>query len=439
VRSHSRSRVITRRISVTLGVAALASAALAATAVGTPLTVVADDEVLDLRTNADTVGEALDEADVDLGRDDAVEPAPEAPVESDLEVEVTRAVTVDIEVSDDVDRRVSAPAETVEEVLDAAGLDEVVEDDDVEVEPAIDEPVSDGDTISVEQPSEVVVVADDEERELTTHAETVGEALDEAEIEVGEDDIVDPEPELALLETPTVTVQRVEIEEQTEEVVLEHDEQRRETDDLERGETRVEAAGDDGLLIETYEVTLTDGEETDRELVDETEESAPVTRVVLVGTAEPEPEPAPSSSSGSSSNGSSSGSSSSGSSSSGSSSGGSSSSSSSGGSSSGSSSNGSSSSSSSSSSSGGSSSGSSSGSGVWDRLAECESNGNWSINTGNGFYGGLQFMAQTWRSVGGSGLPHEASRAEQIKRGKILQERSGWGQWPACSRKLGLR
>lgn len=48
-------------------------------------------------------------------------------------------------------------------------------------------------------------------------------------------------------------------------------------------------------------------------------------------------------------------------------------------------------------------------------------------------------MVQTWRSVGGSGMPHEASRSEQIKRGKILQERSGWGQWPACSRKLGLR
>lgn len=77
--------------------------------------------------------------------------------------------------------------------------------------------------------------------------------------------------------------------------------------------------------------------------------------------------------------------------------------------------------------------------GVWDRLAACESGGNWSTNTGNGYYGGLQFSQTTWRAVGGSGSPHQASKAEQINRGKILQQRSGWGQWPACSVKLGLR
>ena len=76
---------------------------------------------------------------------------------------------------------------------------------------------------------------------------------------------------------------------------------------------------------------------------------------------------------------------------------------------------------------------------VWDRLARCESGGNWSINTGNGYYGGLQFSLSSWRAVGGSGYPHTASRAEQIKRGKLLLARHGWGAWPACTRKLGLR
>ena len=75
---------------------------------------------------------------------------------------------------------------------------------------------------------------------------------------------------------------------------------------------------------------------------------------------------------------------------------------------------------------------------VWDRLAACESGGNWSINTGNGYYGGLQFTLATWRAVGGSGYPHQNSREEQIKRGQILQSRSGWGQWPQCAAKLGL-
>lgn len=76
---------------------------------------------------------------------------------------------------------------------------------------------------------------------------------------------------------------------------------------------------------------------------------------------------------------------------------------------------------------------------VWDRLAQCESGGNWAINTGNGYYGGLQFSLSSWRAVGGSGYPHQASRAEQISRAEALKARQGWGAWPACSSKLGLR
>jgi len=76
---------------------------------------------------------------------------------------------------------------------------------------------------------------------------------------------------------------------------------------------------------------------------------------------------------------------------------------------------------------------------VWDQLARCESGGNWAINTGNGYYGGLQFSLSSWRAVGGTGYPHQASREEQIARGKMLQARQGWGAWPACTRKMGIR
>lgn len=75
---------------------------------------------------------------------------------------------------------------------------------------------------------------------------------------------------------------------------------------------------------------------------------------------------------------------------------------------------------------------------VWDRLAQCESGGNWAINTGNGYYGGLQFTLSSWQAVGGSGYPNQASREEQIHRGQILQSRQGWGAWPYCAHKLGL-
>lgn len=76
---------------------------------------------------------------------------------------------------------------------------------------------------------------------------------------------------------------------------------------------------------------------------------------------------------------------------------------------------------------------------VWDRLAQCEAGGNWSINTGNGYYGGLQFTISSWQAVGGSGLPSDASREEQIQRGEMLLAKQGWGAWPACTAKLGLR
>jgi hypothetical protein len=76
---------------------------------------------------------------------------------------------------------------------------------------------------------------------------------------------------------------------------------------------------------------------------------------------------------------------------------------------------------------------------TWEAVAQCESGGNWSINTGNGYYGGLQFNLDSWRWVGGSGYPHEASKAEQIHRAEILHSRQGWNAWPACSSKLGLR
>lgn len=75
---------------------------------------------------------------------------------------------------------------------------------------------------------------------------------------------------------------------------------------------------------------------------------------------------------------------------------------------------------------------------VWDRIAACESGGNWAINTGNGFYGGLQFTLSSWAAVGGTGYPNQASREEQIARGAMLQARQGWNAWPVCSHRAGV-
>jgi nucleoid-associated protein YgaU len=73
----------------------------------------------------------------------------------------------------------------------------------------------------------------------------------------------------------------------------------------------------------------------------------------------------------------------------------------------------------------------------WDALAQCEASGNWAANTGNGFYGGLQFTQGTWNANGGQGNPANASRAEQIRVAENVLRTQGSGAWPACSAKLG--
>jgi hypothetical protein len=75
---------------------------------------------------------------------------------------------------------------------------------------------------------------------------------------------------------------------------------------------------------------------------------------------------------------------------------------------------------------------------VWAGLRRCESGGNYAEDTGNGYYGAYQFSAATWHGLGFPGLPSDASPAVQDEAAQQLQARSGWGQWPNCSRLLRL-
>lgn len=77
----------------------------------------------------------------------------------------------------------------------------------------------------------------------------------------------------------------------------------------------------------------------------------------------------------------------------------------------------------------------------WDRLAQCEAGGNWAINTGNGYQGGLQFSPSTWAAYGGTQYAptaNQATREQQIATAEKTLAGQGWGAWPACSAKLGL-
>jgi resuscitation-promoting factor RpfA len=78
---------------------------------------------------------------------------------------------------------------------------------------------------------------------------------------------------------------------------------------------------------------------------------------------------------------------------------------------------------------------------TWNRLAGCESGGNWHINTGNGYYGGVQFSESTWLAYGGGSYAHRAdlaTREQQIAIAEKVLKGQGWGAWPACSARLGL-
>ena len=79
---------------------------------------------------------------------------------------------------------------------------------------------------------------------------------------------------------------------------------------------------------------------------------------------------------------------------------------------------------------------------TWDRIAHCESGGRWHINTGNGYYGGLQISRSTWAGYGGrkfAALPSGATKAQQIRIAERIQHAQGWGAWPTCSARIGLR
>ena len=73
------------------------------------------------------------------------------------------------------------------------------------------------------------------------------------------------------------------------------------------------------------------------------------------------------------------------------------------------------------------------------QLRQCESGNRYNLNTGNGYYGAYQFSLSTWRTLGYPGYPHEAEPTVQYDAAKKLQARAGWGQWPSCSRKIGVR
>jgi uncharacterized protein YabE (DUF348 family) len=221
-----------------------------------------------------------------------------------------------------------------------------------------------------------VALAGDKPKKKTITALTVGQALRELDVKVGKLDKVKPGVGATLEDGDRIVF--TDIRKATRKVTesIAFDTVEREDSDMYEGETETVRAGEAGARKVTYRVTIKNGEVVNRKALQVNVLRDPVNAIQRIGTKE-EAAPVAANFAG--------------------------------------------------------------GSTVWDSLAQCESGGNWAINTGNGYYGGLQFNLGTWQAYGGTGYPHQASRETQIAVATRLRDATGgYGSWPSCSAKLGL-
>ena len=232
----------------------------------------------------DTVEQVLLENSIVLKDADEITPGRETVVEGDTQVEIRRACQV-VVLADGKQTTVTQTGGTVEDALKEAGVT-VGEEDSLNYDK--DEPLFDKMHIRVTRVMKVRITADGETREVETSAQTVEDVLKKFQVELDEDDRVEPEAKTKVAEGMEITVRRVEVKEEvkTEEVPFET--QYQDTDSLYEGETQVKTQGVAGEKEVTYQVTFVDGEEESREAASEKVTKEPVAEVVLRGTAERE-------------------------------------------------------------------------------------------------------------------------------------------------------
>jgi uncharacterized protein YabE (DUF348 family) len=333
------------------------------------LTLTVDGQSHEVSTYAGTVGEVLEDAGLVPAAHDVVLPAEDAEVSDGDTVVLNRARPLRLTV-DGVSTEVYVTALSVDEALEQLGY----RADDLVLSASRSERLPlDGMQLSITTPKDVTLVADGQERVVTTTAATAGDLLAEQRITLGPTDRTSLYPTQALLDHMRLQVFRVQVSEVVETALIGHGRVETEDPNAFEGDETVTQEGVDGEQATTWRITVVDGVETGREQLNTTVTRPAVDEQVTVGTkARPAP---PASTSGLN----------------------------------------------------------------WDALAKCEAGGNWAINTGNGYYGGLQFNLGTWQAYGGSGLPSNASRETQIAIATKLRNASGgYGAWPGCAAALGL-
>ncbi|WP_304650912.1 resuscitation-promoting factor [Tessaracoccus sp. OS52] len=381
-------------IPVAAGVAALSLVGTAGVATAlhkNDVVLVVDGVASSLSVREDTVAEVLELEGLTVGEHDVVLPNPETEVTQDMEITVSYGRPLEVTVDGET-REVWTTAQTVDEALGYLNLDAEDSKYSTSRSAAIGR---EGLSLEIATAKDVTLTVAGKPSQLTI-AGTVADVLAEAGVEPDENDKLTPAADTVLEDGMQITFVDVETKSRTEMVAIPFQKNTVESSELLKGTEKVTTEGAAGAYRETWTDTIHDGVVVDSALAEKVISVQPVHQVTAVGTKEkpkPKPTPAPEQSSSSASSSS-------------------------------------------------SSSSSSSGAGLnlareamWTRIAQCESTNRWDINTGNGYYGGLQFNLQTWRSVNGqdfAAYPHQATRAEQITVANRLYEIRGTQPW-ACA------
>ena len=358
-----------------VAVLAVGGTTLGYSALSSTVTLSLDGEPREVRVMGDTVGDVLESEGVEIGEHDLVAPGVDTEVTDGTKISVRFGRPLEVSV-DGKTRTYWVTSTEVDDALSEIGQTYAAARLSTSRGALIGRDGLELDVVTAKRLTFEIAGKKPVTKKVT--ALTVREALRTMDVKVDKHDVVKPGLKAKVRAGDRIVY--TDIRKATRKVegeTIPFTTVERPDSSIYEGEEKVEREGRAGIRDVVYRVTYRNGEVAGRTVVTQDVTRAPVSRVVLVGTKE-KPAPAPTSDY-------------------------------------------------------------STGSTVWDRLAQCESGGNWATNTGNGYYGGLQFSAATWASVGGSGLPHQHSREEQIKRGQILQSRAGWGQWPHCSSQLGLR
>nr|WP_208381325.1 resuscitation-promoting factor [Paenarthrobacter ilicis] len=360
-----------------LVVAALVVGVVAFVGNNKTVTLNVDGKVSSIQTFGGTVDQVVKAAKVELKDADRVSPSLDSKVDNGSVVNVNLAKAVSIEL-DGARKTVNTTAPDVAGLVSELGVassSQVSEPKEASLQVT-------GSFVSISTPKTISLVADGKDTSTTTTAADVATVLKDAKITVGANDRVSQPDNAPIVQDMVIKVSRVDTsktDQATEEVPF--DSVKTDSADLFKGEEKVTQKGVPGSLTKNFKLVMVDGREASRTLVSSDVTTKPVTEQVSVGTkARPVATPAKAAAATPTSSGPT----------------------------------------------------GAPNEAMWDRIAQCESGGNWSINSGNGYYGGLQFSGPTWLANGGGAYAPNASlasKAQQIDIANRLYAKNGLSDW----------